>query len=304
MRTSALLDKKPTLSIIIVTHNNDELIFKLLASVKEAIKFFASKSEVIIIDNASIDKTCKIIKEKFPEVILIENPKNQGYAVANNQGLKKAKGEYRLLLNSDTILTKDVLKKMISYLKVNPEVGVVTCKVLLPDGKIDPACHRGFPTPWAAITYFSGLEKIFPEIALFSQYHLWYKALNNIHEIDSPSGAFFLTREAVIKTVGLLDESFFMYGEDLDWSFRIKKAGWKIVYNPTSSMIHLKKQSGLNGKDRATRERTLIAFYEAMKIFYKNHYKAKYPKLVTLLIFLIIDLKKTVSLTKLKILWT
>lgn len=303
MKTSAFRNKNPILSIIIVTHNTQRLMTGLLESVKSSITNFSKPSEVIVVDNASSDDTCEVIKEKFPEVKIIENKKNLGYAFANNQGLKEAKGKYLLLLNSDTILTREVLKEMIDFLDQNPKVGVVTCKVLLPNGAIDPACHRGFPTPRAAITYFLGLEKIFPYIPFFSQYHLWYRPLDTIHEIDSPSGAFFLTKDKVIKSAGLLDESFFMYGEDIDLSYRIKNKGWKIMYNPTSYITHLKKQSGLNGKDRVTRERTTVAFYEAMKIFYNKHYKLKYPKLVRMLIFLIIDIKKTFSLAKLKILW-
>lgn len=302
MKTSA--PDNTTLSIIIVTHNTAQLVLKLLESVSYAIDFFKRKSEIIIVDNASTDKTPKLVKEKYKKVKVIENKKNLGFAVANNQGITKARGKYLLLLNSDTILTKDVLQKMVDYLDQNPQVGVVTCKVLLPNGKIDPACHRGFPTPWAAVSYFLGLEKMFPNNPLFSQYHLWYKPLDTIHEIDSPTGAFFLVRREVVKSVGLLDESFFMYGEDLDWAFRIKKKGWKIMYNPASYITHLKKQSGFNGKDRITREKTTIAFYNAMKIFYNKHYKLKYPIFIRMLIFFMIDIKKTIDLIKLKTLWT
>lgn len=293
----------PQLSVIIVTHNTETLILSLMNSLFTSIKHWGKQAEVVVIDNASNDGTRTLIKKKFPKVKLIENNDNYGYAKANNQGIKIAKGTYILLLNSDVILNSDVLIKMTSYLEKSPEVGAVTCKVILPDGNIDPACHRGFPTPWASVMYFLGLENLFPKIPLFSQYHLWFKSLDTIHEIDSPSGAFYLIRKKVIDSIGLLDEKFFMYGEDLDWSYRIKKAGWKIIFNPQAQIVHLKKQSGLKSLDLKTRENTLKAFYQAMKIFYDKHYQKKYPLYIRYLIFKIIDFKKIIDLIKLKFLW-
>lgn len=294
----------PQLSVIIVTHNTETLISSLMGSLFTSLKHWGRKAEVVVIDNASNDGTRTLIKKEFLKVKLIENKDNYGYAKANNQGIKLAKGVYILLLNSDIILNSDVLTKMISYLEKNPEAGVVTCKLILPDGNIDPACHRGFPTPWASLTYFLGLENLFPKIPLFSQYHLWFKSLDTIHEIDSPSGAFYLIRKKVIDSIGLLDEKFFMYGEDLDWSYRIKKAGWKIIFNPQAQITHLKKQSGLKSLDLKTRENTLKAFYQAMKIFYDKHYQKKFSLYIRYLIFKMIDFKEIASLIKLKFLWT
>lgn len=294
----------PQLSVIIVTHNTETLIPSLMGSLFTSLKHWGRKAEVVVIDNASNDGTRTLIKKEFLKVKLIENKDNYGYAKANNQGIKIAKGVYILLLNSDIILNSDVLTKMISYLEKNPEAGVVTCKLILPDGNIDPACHRGFPTPWASLTYFLGLENLFPKIPLFSQYHLWFKSLDTIHEIDSPSGAFYLIRKKVIDSIGLLDEKFFMYGEDLDWSYRIKKADWKIIFNPQAQITHLKKQSGLKSLDLKTRENTLKAFYQAMKIFYDKHYQKKFPLYIRYLIFKMIDFKEIASLIKLKFLWT
>ena len=246
------MEKNKTLSVVIVTHNNARIITKALNLLKKALLEFEKEYEVIVVDNASIDDTVPIIrKEKW--IDLIESKVNKGYAWANNQGLKKAKGKYILLLNSDVVFNDPtVLQKMVDYLDQNSHVGVITCKVLLEDGKIDPACHRGFPTPWASLTYISGLEALFPFNRLFSEYHLWYKDLSTVHEIDSCSGAFYLMRSKIVKDVGYLDETFFMYGEDLDYSFRIKKKGWKIIYNPESSVIHKKYQSGLKSNDKET----------------------------------------------------
>lgn len=303
MKTSALISSNPFLSIIIVTHNAQALVNLLMQSVYQAVNFLDKTTEIIIVDNASTDNTCKILREKYKDVLLLTNRQNLGYAKANNQAITRAKGKYILLLNSDTQLSVNVLKKMIDYMENDPGVGVVTCKVLLPDGSLDPACHRGFPTPWASATYFLGLEKLFPHSTYFSQYHLGKFSLNTIHEIDSPSGAFFLVRKEAVKQVGLLDETFFMYGEDLDWSYRIKKNGWKIIYNPGATIIHYKKQSGLKSTDPIKRKKTLQAFYDAMKIFYNKHYSDKYPKIIRLIIFFLIDLKRTIELIKQNLLW-
>lgn len=294
---------KTILSIIIVTHNTKELLTPLLTSIDKSIKYFGKKTEIIIVDNGSSKDTLNIIKNSYPDVILISNSDNKGYARANNQGIKISSGEYILLLNSDTILDQNSIKITLEYLEKNHDVGVVTCKVLLPNGELDPACHRGFPTPFASLAYFLGLEKLFPKSKVFSNYHLLYKDLKTIHEIDSPSGAFFLTRKKVVKTVGLLDESFFMYGEDLDWSFRIKTSGWKIIYNPQTSVVHLKKQSGIKSKDLVIRKKTTTAFYEAMRIFYKKHYEATYPFFVNFFIYTMIEIRKLFDLIKLSLSW-
>lgn len=299
-----MLKNKPKLSIIIVSHNTKELFPPLLKSINEAVRFWDQETEIIIIDNASCDGSPEFIREQFPNIILISNKNNLGYAKANNQGFNAAKGDYLLLLNSDTLLTQNVISKMISYLEKHPEVDAETCKLVLQNGKIDPACHRGFPTPWASLTYYLGLERLFPRLKFFSNYHLWYKPLDKIHEIDSPSGAFYLVRKEAINRIGPFDEKFFMYGEDLDLSFRIKKAGWKIIYNPTSEATHLKKQSGLKSKNQVTKKRTITAFYDAMKIFFDKHYQTKYSSLTRTVIFFFIDIKKMLSIIKADIIWT
>lgn len=284
------------LSVIIVTHNNETIINNSLTSLKEALKLLEKPYEIIVVDNASQDKTIDILK-KQKSVNIITSSQNKGYAWANNQGLIKAQGKYILLLNSDVLIEdRAVLKKMINYLEKNKDVGVVSCEVVLANGKIDPACHRGFPTPWAAFTYFIGLESIFPKTKTFSQYHMWYKPLNLIHEIDSCSGAFYLFRKEIVKTVGLLDEAFFMYGEDLDYSYRIKKKGYKVMYNPEVKVLHFKYQSGLGSYDIITKKRTVNAFYDAMVIFYKKHYVSKYPFFVTVAVFALVAAIKKLKL--------
>lgn len=284
------------LSIIIVNHNTKILLISLLDSLKRAIDYLQQKTEVIVVDNSSTDTSVATVKKKYPWVYLIKNKVNTGYAYANNQAIRQAQGKYILLLNSDTKVSRETLKIMIDYMEKNKQVGVATCKVVLPNQQIDPACHRGFPTPWASLSYFLGLEKLFPQSPFFSKYHLYYKDLDSIHEIDSPSGAFYLTKKEIFKKVGLLDEAFFMYGEDLDLSYRIKQANWKIIYNPQAQILHYKKRSGLNSSSLETRKKTIQAFYSAMEIFYQKHYRHRYPFILRLIVMLIIKLKKQIAL--------
>jgi len=289
------------LSIIIISFNTKSLLRDCLNSIiknKGEIKL-----EIIVIDNGSSDKSPQMVEQLFPQVKLIKNKENLGFSKANNLGIRKSKGKYILLLNSDTVIMPKTLETMINFMERNPQIGVSTCRVELPSGEIDPACHRGFPTPWRAFTYFSGLEKLFPKIGIFSGYHLLNLPLNTIHEIDSPSGCFYLVRKKAIKEVGNLDEDYFMYGEDLDWSFRFKKKGWKIVYFPFVKILHRKYSSGLKKKLKPSllnyriREKTIRAFYNAMRIFYNKHYKNKYPTFLKIIIFKTIALMEQLNLT-------
>lgn len=290
------------LSIIILSYNTKDLLRNCLVSLEKAMtKDLAG--ETIVVDNASVDGSVEMIKKEFPEVKLIASKKNLGFTKGNNLGMKKAQGKYLLLLNSDTEVFSDTLIKMVGFMEKNPRVGLATCRVEFLNGQLDPACHRGFPTPWAALTYFVGLEKLLPRLKIFSQYHQLYKNLNSVHEIDSPSGAFSLVRQKVAREVGFLDEDYFMYGEDLDWAYRIKKSGWQVVFNPQSKIIHYKKQSGRakagnNQKARLIRRSTTNYFYQTMKIFYHKHYRQRYPKLVTGLVILGIELKRIISQLK------
>ncbi len=268
------------LSVVILSFNTKDLTRKCLETI------FASKlgmfsMEVIVCDNGSTDTSVEIIRKEFPQVILIENKKNLGFAAGNNPGIRRAKGRYILLLNTDTEVPTNTLSVMLEFMYEHPDVGASTCKLLLPDESLDPACHRGFPTPWAAFTYLSGLERLFPRTRLFGEYHQGYKDLTKIHEVDCIVGAFFLVRREVIKQVGLLDEDYFMYAEDIDWCYRIRQAGWKIMYNPTVSILHKKKQSGRANVLRKRRIITEIYFHKYNWLFYKKHYAKKYGSLLT-----------------------
>lgn len=287
------------LAIIIVSFNTKALLLKTLESAYRAVKKSKLSAEIFVVDNASTDGSSEAVAKFYPDVNLLTNKTNRGYAHANNQAIKLSNSRYILLLNSDTLLSEKTISVMSEYMDQHPKVGVSTCRVLLSDGSLDPACHRGFPTPWAALTYFLGLEKLLPRAKIFSQYHLYHLPLDQIHEIDSPCGAFYLIRRSVVTQIGLLDETFFMYAEDLDWSYRVKSSGWKIIYNPQTYIIHLKKRSGRRSSDLSSKRRATVEFYETMKIFYQKHYEKRYPKILMLLVFVAIDLVKYVALKKL-----
>lgn len=287
------------LSIIILHYNTEELLKNCLNSLVKA--GVENDWEVIIVDNCST-QLCRLylrnlIKQVKGEnlalnIKMLETQKNLGFAAGNNIGIREAKGEHILLLNSDTLVYPKTIKTMINFMAENPVVGVATCRVELENGKLDPACHRGFPTPWVSFCYFSGLEKLFPKSKLFGGYHLGYLPMDKIHEIDSPSGAFYLIKKEVIEKVGLFDEDYFMYAEDLDWSYRIKNSGWKIIFVPDVKITHLKKRSGRMAYNRKLRKEINRYFYETMKLFYQKHYLNKYPKILLWLVFLVIDFKK------------
>jgi len=194
-------------------------------------------------------------------------------------------------LNSDTEVNHSTVSTMLAYMDSNPDVGVSTCKLLLRDGSMDPACHRGAPTPWAAFSYYLKLEKLFPSSPVFAKYHQTYKKLSTIHDVDIISGAFFLVRREVIEKVGLLDEEYFFYGEDMDWCIRIKRAGWRIAYNPTVTILHKKKQSGRAHTDRVRKVKTDIYFYEYNKLFYRKNYGTVYPKFIMGFIYFLFEFR-------------
>lgn len=263
--------------------------------------------ELIVIDNASGAEEAKALKEACDklhdelmnksgkgltqEIKVLLNDVNLGFGKANNQAMKMAKGSYVALLNSDTELTTDSFTKAMVYLENCPEVGAVGCRLATPDGKLDHGCRRGFPTPKASLFYFLKVHKWLkrPELDLYKLGHL---DEHQINEVDVISGAFMVLPKRVIDEVGMLDERFFMYGEDIDWCYRIKEAGFKIVYNPElGDVIHYK---GASGKKR--KFKTLYNFYEAMFLFYNKHYLKKYNFLVTICVYLGIFMQFVVKL--------
>jgi len=265
--------------------------------------------EVILVDNATPGFDDRSFRSRFPWVRLVSSRQNRGFASGCNLGIDRSSTEYVLLLNPDTRVPAGTLSSMLEYLDASSDVGAATCRVNLADGNLDPACHRGFPTPWASLTYLLRLERLFPRSRLLGQYHMTWLPLDQIHEIDSPSGCFFLVRRKAIEQVGHLDEEYFMYGEDLDWAKRIKSAGWKIVFNPGVCIVHLKGMvSGIkeSSSDRSTssladRQRAYHAFYDAMRIFYRKHYQSRNPFFVTWLVMLATSFRERLGARRLRV---
>lgn len=289
---------KVDLSVIILNYNTKDLLTKCLEAVF-ASELDGRQVEVLVVDNASTDGSGEMVKKEFPQVRLIQSQKNLGFSGGNNLGLKKAKGRYILFLNPDTEVFPEALVKMIEFMDGHPQVGVSTPKTLLFSGEMDPDCHRGFPTPWASVCYFLGLERIFPKSRIFGQYHQFYLDLNQVHEIDAGFGTFMFVRREALEEAGDWDEDYFFYGEDLDLFYRIKKAGWKAMFYPEALLYHhkgaasgLRKESkGVTKVDRKTRIRAARASIRAMEIFYQKFYRDKYPSWLTLIVLVGIRVK-------------
>ncbi|OGK20750.1 hypothetical protein A3C98_04485 [Candidatus Roizmanbacteria bacterium RIFCSPHIGHO2_02_FULL_37_15] len=300
---------KVTLSVIVLSYNTKELTLRCISSL---IKTLSIKnnfiSEIILVDNGSTDGSVDQFKnlklKNTNDTLKVKtrfNKKNLGYAKGNNQGLRLATGKYVLFLNSDTIVDKIDFRKLFNYLENNPRVGVLTVKVILPNSNIDPASHRGFPTIWNSFCYITGLEDVFKNIPIFNKiftgYHLSYQDYQTIHEIDSPSGAFYLTKKYIVKKLDGFDENFFMYGEDLDLSFRIKKLGYKVIYYPEFVVTHIKHASGLEKNESSTRKKTRHYFFNSMEIFYKKHYEANNSWLMNKIVYKCIEFLKQFSMS-------
>lgn len=252
------------LSIVIVNYNVCYFLEQTLWSVYKSYTDF--DYEIVVVDNNSVDGSLKMLQQKFPNVNIIANKENVGFAKANNQAIQLAKGEYVLLLNPDTIIQEDTLQTCINFMDVHSDAGGLGVKMYDGAGNFLPESKRGFPSPLAAFAKMSGLSKIFPSSKTFGQYHLTYLDKNKTHSVDVLSGAFMLLRKSVLEKVGLLDEDYFMYGEDIDLSFRIKEAGFKNYYLASTSIIHFKGESTKKGSLNYIK-----TFYDAMIIFCNKH---------------------------------
>lgn len=305
--------KNIDLSIVILTYNVKSLLKECLHSVFNSIDFGKLSAEVFVVDNGN-DDTDKMIGTYFNRSVkYIKGSNDFGFAKSNNLALKQTSGKYILLLNPDTKLNQNVLKTIFDFMEANPDVGISTCKVELTDGKLDGACHRAFPTPWNALTRFSHLSKKYPTSKIFNQYNLGYLDITTIHEVDCCSGAFmFIRRDAIFgdsshSEVGWLDEDYWANGEDIDLCYRIKQAGWKIMFVPTTKIIHYKGASSgtqlstqeISTADRQIKRRWINAFHDAMPIFYRKHYRNKYPFFVKWLVLLGVEVKRRIALKKL-----
>lgn len=278
------------LSIVIVNYNVRYFLEQCLRSVQKATGN-RDDIEIFVVDNHSVDRSQQMVREKFPRVKLIESTENLGFSKGNNLAIRQATGEYILLLNPDTLVQEDTLEKCIRFMDAHPDAGALGVKMIDGKGKFLPESKRGLPTPEVALYKILGLNKLFPGSRKFGKYHLGYLSENETNEVEVLSGAFMFIRKSVLDETGLLDEDFFMYGEDIDLSYRITKAGYKNYYFPETSIIHYKGES----TKRASVNYVLV-FYRAMIIFSNKHYRGGYEKLLNLLISLAIYLRAAVAI--------
>lgn len=285
------------LSIIVVNYNTYELTKQTIDSVLE--KGLPFSYEIMLVDNKSMDESMAKLQRDYEKYIesgiikVILNEANLGFAKANNIGMKHSTGEYILLLNSDTYVVEDCLEKCMTYIENynKGEIGALGCKVVLPDGTLDHACKRGFPTPKASLYYFLKWHKKDPiKYGLYDALHL---GEDEVGEVDCLMGAFMLMPRKALDEVGLLDEDFFMYGEDIDLCYRIKAGGYKIVYYPEAKIIHYK-----GGSSKKRRNKVIYDFHNAMWIFYKKHYIKQYSVWINSVVFLGIVMKCLLELGK------
>lgn len=284
------------LSIIIINYNTYALTKQTIDSVLE--KKLPFEYEIMLVDNASMDDSMVKLQEDYEEIIkegllnITLNDANLGFAKANNIGIRKSTGEYVLLLNSDTYVVEECLQKCMGYIEgydsaqqLLPEqdrenkIGALGCKVILPDGTLDHACKRGFPTPKASLYYFLKLHR--KDKIKYGVYDALHLDEDEVGEVDCLMGAFMLMPREALDKVGLLDEDFFMYGEDIDLCYRIKEGGYKILYYPEASIIHYK-----GGSSKKRRTKVIYDFHNAMWIFYKKHYIKTYSLWINTLVYM------------------
>ena len=264
------------LGIVIVNWNTCDLLRRCLETVVASRGSIAFRT--VVVDNASNDDSAEMVERLFPQIELIANDDNLGYPRGNNIGLRHlgfrsandisvSAPRYALLLNPDTELPPTALNEMVEFMDSRPDVGVAGPKLVLTDGSLDRACRRGFPTPMVSFYHYSGLAKLFPRNPRFGRYNMTFADEDEELEVDSVVGAYMQVRATVINKVGLLDESFFMYGEDLDWAFRVKSVGYKVWYHPAVTVRHVKRAASRKSP------RAQFEFWRAMLIFYRKHFR-------------------------------
>lgn len=297
--------KKPKneLAIIIVNYNTEKLLEDCLTSVYKADKPRGGL-QVVVVDNGSVDGSAKMVEDKFHQVVLVKSKENLGFAKANNVGVDHADAKYVLFLNSDTVIKRYALVKPLKYIKNHPRVGGLTIRLFLKDGSIDYDNHRGFPTPWVSFCKLFGLSSLFPNSTFFNGYYLGFKNLNRTHPIPVTAGSYLLMPTRLFKEIGRWDETFFFYGEDIDLCYKINQAGYKIVYYPKVSTLHLrgassglrKENKGISSKEN--RIKVAKASTKAWEIFYNKYYTNKYPRIVTWLVLSGIRIKGFIRVLK------
>ncbi len=276
------------LSIIIVNYNVRYFLEQALLSVRRACA--GLDAEVWVVDNNSVDDSVPMVREKFPEVRLIANEGNPGFSIANNQAIRQSAGAYVLLLNPDTVVEEDTFQKCIEFMDAHPGAGGLGVRMIDGSGAFLPESKRGFPSPWVAFCKTVGLSRLSPKSRLFNHYHLGYLGEWETNEVEVLAGAFMFMRRSVLEEIGLLDEAFFMYGEDIDLSYRIIQGGYKNYYFPETTIIHYKGESTKKGSLNYVK-----AFYQAMIIFARKHFEGRQARLFVWMLQLAIYLRASLT---------
>lgn len=266
-------------SIIITAFNSSQYLDACIASIFKSIKHHSF--EVIVVDDASIDNSAEHVADQYKDIRYIRNRINMGYVKSNNIGIMEAQGRYVMSLNNDTVVKEGSIDAMVDFLEAHPEAGAVGPKLTNCDGTLQLQCRRGFPTPLNALYYYLGLSQLFPKSKRFGGYLLHYIDGNNTAEVDCLCGAAMMVRREVIDRVGLMDQSYFMYGDDIDWCYRIKQAGYKVYYLPDAEVTHYGGRGG--SKERSYRN--IVEFHRSMAIFHKKHYSAQYFFMLNWLVY-------------------
>ncbi len=280
----------PELSICIVTLNTRQFLRDCLDSI--AAHPASIPTEIIVVDNYSTDGTQEMLAQEFPDVRLIQNKKNEGFARPANQAMYAAKGDYFLLLNPDTLVHADALDRLITFLDENARAGIVGPKVLNRDGSLQKACRRGVSRPWAAFSYFSGLSRLFPRSKFFGGYLLNYLDEDETHPVDGVSGSCMLIRREVAENIGYLDELFFAYQEDADFCFQAQRLGWQVYYHPAACITHFGGQGG----SRHQPFRAIYEWHHSYYLYYRKNLAGDYFFLFNWLYYGVMVLKLGLSL--------
>ena len=252
------------LSIVIVNWNTRDLLAQCLQSVYDTTSNLDFK--VIVVDNASTDGSQEMVRQEFPDVSLIANTENLGFAKANNQAIRRSQGRYVLLLNSDTFVRENTIEQMVAFMDAHPEAGMAGCKLLYEDGRLQLSCTT-FPTLFTEFCIASQLDKLFPKSRLFGKYRMTYWDFDDVRQVDVILGAFMLVRATAIDEVGLMDKSYFMYSEEVDWCYRFKEKGWKIFFCPHVEAVHL-----WGGSSKRVQVEMLVQMYRSRIDFFRRYY--------------------------------